>query len=136
MGLFDQVVNSFTGGSSGGSQTVPVALMEMLGNHEGGLDGLLQKFNAAGLGDTVQSWVGNGENQPISGDAVQQVLGSDTIQQLAARTNLPVDQISALISEHLPNMVDGLTPNGAVGSSRADLLSAGEAMLKSRFGFG
>jgi hypothetical protein len=41
MGLFDQVVHSFTGGSSDGATPVPVALMEMLGNHEGGMDGLL-----------------------------------------------------------------------------------------------
>jgi uncharacterized protein YidB (DUF937 family) len=53
MGLFDQVIGAFTGGSSGDGSPGPVALMELLCNHEGGLDGLLQKFNAAGLGETA-----------------------------------------------------------------------------------
>jgi len=136
MGLFDQVVGAFTGGSGGAQTPGPVALLEMVGNHEGGLDGLLQKFNAAGLGDTVQSWVGSGQNLPISADTVHQVLGSDMMQQLAARTGLPLDQVSSMIAEHLPHVVDGLTPNGQVDAGGTDMVSAGEALLKNRFGIG
>ena len=135
MGLFDQVIGALTGGSSSTSSPGPVALMELLGNHEGGLDGLLQKFSAAGLGETAQSWVGSGQNLPISPDMVHQVLGSDIMQQLAARTGLPLEEVSTMVAEHLPHMVDGLTPNGQT-EPNTDLFAAGTALLRNRFGIG
>jgi uncharacterized protein YidB (DUF937 family) len=136
MGLFDQIVAGLSSGSGSGTAPAPVALMEMLSNHEGGLGGLLQKFNAAGLGETVQSWVGQGQNLPISAETIQQVLGSDMMQQFAARTGLPLEQVSTMVAEHLPHVVDGLTPNGQVETGGNSLFAAGAALLKSRFGIG
>ncbi len=133
MGLFDQIVGAVTGGS--GTATAPVAILEILAG-QGGLNGLLDKFNAAGMGDAVRSWVGPGQNLPISAETVHQVLGSDTMQQLAARTGLPLDQIANLVAEHLPHVVDGLTPNSEVPTQSTDLFTAGAALLKSRFGIG
>ena len=133
MGLFDQVVGAF---SSDAGTPAPVALMQMVANHERGLDGLLQKFHAAGLSETVQSWVGTGQNLPISAEMVHQVLGSEVMQQFAARTGLPLDQVSNMIAEHLPHVVDGLTPNGQTEPGSTDLFAAGTALLKSRFGIG
>jgi uncharacterized protein YidB (DUF937 family) len=114
MGLFDQIVGAFTGSAEGAPTSGPLALMEMVIAHAGGVDGLVQKFQAAGLGDAVQSWVGTGQNLPISADMVHQVLGSDTMKQIAEKTGLPLDQLSSLISQHLPQAVDQQTPNGEV----------------------
>ena len=100
------------------------------------MNGLLEKFNAAGMGNVVNSWVGTGQNLPISADMVHQVLGSEMMQQLAAKTGLPLEQISNLVAEHLPHVVDGLTPNGTVPTGGNDLFAAGAALLKSRFGIG
>jgi uncharacterized protein YidB (DUF937 family) len=136
MGLFDQVLGAFGGGSAETQGSGPLAVVQMLASHEGGIAGLLQKFQANGLGDTAQSWISNGENQPVSGDMIHQVLGSDIVRQIAEKTGLPLDQASNLIAEHLPQVVDGLTPNGQVEPGESSIIAAGEAMLKTRFGIG
>jgi len=132
MSLFD-TIGSLLGKSEGEPMSVPAALVAALGNQEGGLGGLIQKFESAGLGGTVSSWIGNGENQPVSPDAVHNALGSDIVQQIAAKTGLPVEQLLPLVAQHLPQLVDHLTPNGEVGSDDS-LLEAGLAFLKSRAG--
>jgi uncharacterized protein YidB (DUF937 family) len=137
MGLFDQIAGLFGGGSEATPTSGPLAIVQMLASQEGGLAGILQQFQSAGLGGVVQSWVGGGENAPISADTVHQVLGSDFVQQLAGKLGIPADQASSLIAEHLPQVVDGLTPNGEVPQHTGnDLLSLGAGLLKSRFGIG
>jgi uncharacterized protein YidB (DUF937 family) len=96
MGLFDKIIGAFTGSAEGATASGPLAIMEMVTAHAGGLDGLVQKFQAAGMGAAVQSWVGTGENLPISADTVHQVLGSDMMKQIAEKTGLPLDQVSSL----------------------------------------
>ncbi len=136
MGLFDQVVGAFGGASAQTQASGPLAIVQMLASHEGGISGLLQKFQANGLGDTAQSWVSGGENQPISGDLIHQVLGSDVVRQIAEKIGLPLDQASNLIAEYLPQVIDGLTPNGQVESGESSMIQAGESLLKTRFGIG
>jgi uncharacterized protein YidB (DUF937 family) len=136
MGLFDQILGAFGGGSAETPASGPLAIVQMLASQEGGLSGLLQKFQANGLGDIAQSWISNGENQPISGDLVHQVLGSDFVRQIAEKTGLPLDQASNLIAQNMPQVVDGLTPNGQVEPGESSIIAAGEALLKTRFGIG
>jgi len=64
------------------------------------------------LGDQVKSWIGNGQNLPITADQLQQVLGSDTVRQLAAKFNIPIDQITQVLAHQLPNAVDSASPDG------------------------
>ena len=104
MGLLDTVLGA-AGAMMGGQQQQPqqgglgglgslTALLPivagMLGNdsQHGGLGGLLEKFNQAGLGDVAKSWVGTGQNAPISGDQLGQVLGSDAIGDIAAKLGM------------------------------------------------
>jgi uncharacterized protein YidB (DUF937 family) len=134
--LFDKVLGAFGGGSAETQSSGPVAIVQMLASHEGGIAGLLQKFEAAGQGGTAQSWVSTGENQPISGDIVHQVLGSGVVRQIAEKTGLPLDQAAGLIAQYLPQVVDGLTPNGHVESGGSNIMQMGEALLKNRFGIG
>jgi uncharacterized protein YidB (DUF937 family) len=137
MGLLDQITGLFGGGSETTPTSGPLAIVQMLASQEGGLAGVLQKFQSAGLGGVVQSWLGDGENAPISADIVHQVLGSDLVQQLAAKLGIPADQASSLVAEHLPQVVDGLTPNGEVPPHTGnDLLALGAGVLRSRFGIG
>jgi uncharacterized protein YidB (DUF937 family) len=130
MSLFD-TIGSLLGKTEESQTSVPEALVAALGSHEGGLGGLIQKFEAAGLGPAISSWVGSGDNQPVAADALHGVLGSDLVQQIAAKTGLPVEQLLPQIAEHLPQLVDGMTPNGEVPSG-ASLLDAGLSFLKSR----
>lgn len=79
---------------------------------EGGLGGLLSKFQAAGLGDVVNSWVSNGQNQAISPDQVQQALGGGQLEHLAQAAGLSEGETAGHLSEILPGLIDKLTPNG------------------------
>jgi uncharacterized protein YidB (DUF937 family) len=107
MGLLDGLI----GGAVGAEM---VTVVNGLIEKHGGVKGIVDQFQREGLGPTIQSWVGTGENQPISPEQVNKALGSDTIQQLAAKLGIPPDQMAARLSEILPQAVDKLTPNGTV----------------------
>jgi uncharacterized protein YidB (DUF937 family) len=118
MGFLDGLAGKALG-MFGGSGEAPSGLfaeiMEMVApNASGGLNGLLQSFQDKGLGDTISSWIGTGENLPISSDQIQSVLGNETIQNLASKFGISSDQISSLLAQHLPGAVDKLTPDGTL----------------------
>jgi uncharacterized protein YidB (DUF937 family) len=96
-----------------GAAVLPVVLGEVMGTGStGGLNAIVAKLQQAGLGDQVKSWIGTGQNLPITADQVRQVLGNDTVRQLAAKYNIPVDQISELLAHQLPLAVDHASPDG------------------------
>jgi len=78
----------------------------------GGLSGLVNKFNQAGMGDVVSSWIGKGENQPISADQLSSVLGNDTLSKAAGQLGIDPSQLSGQLSAMLPGLIDNLTPQG------------------------
>ena len=86
----------------------------MLGNdsQHGGLGGLLEKFNQAGLGDVAKSWVGTGENAPISGDQLGQVLGGDAMSEIASKLGMNQGDAAGSLAQMLPGLIDKLTPHG------------------------
>ena len=130
MSIFD-TIGSLLGKGDNSPTSVPEALVAAFANHEGGLGGLVQKFESAGLGDTISSWVGNGANQAVSPDALHGILGSDVVQQISAKTGLPIAELLPQIAQHLPRLVDGMTPNGQMPST-GNLLDAGLAFLRGR----
>ena len=130
MSLFD-TIGSLLGKSDGSSTSVPEALVAALGGQEGGLGGLVEKFQGAGLGNVISSWVGTGANQSVTPDALHGILGGELVQRIAAKTGVPVEQLLPQIAQHLPQLIDGMTPNGQVPSG-GSLLDAGLAFLKSR----
>jgi uncharacterized protein YidB (DUF937 family) len=133
MSLFDSI-GSLLGKNEGEATSVPEALVAALGDQQGGLGGLIQKFESAGLGNEVSSWIGNGQNQSVAPDALHNVLGSDLVQQMAAKTGLPLDQLLPQIAQHLPQLIDHATPDGQVPSSGGALLDAGLSFLRNRMG--
>jgi uncharacterized protein YidB (DUF937 family) len=116
MGILDSLENSgVLKGALGQLEAavLPVVLSEVLGNgSQGGLNAIVAKLQQAGFGDQVKSWIGNGQNLPITAEQLQQVLGSDTAKQLAARFNIPIDQLGKLLAEQLPLAVDHASPDG------------------------
>ncbi len=105
MGLLDGLI----GGAVGAEM---ISVVNGLIEKHGGIKGLVDQFQQQGLGPTIQSWVGNGENLPISPEQVHQALGSDTVQQLAAKLGIPPSELAAKLSQVLPQAVDKMTPNG------------------------
>jgi len=88
----------------------------------GGLGGLLNQFQQSGLGDVMKSWIGPGQNQPISPNQLGSALGPQIIKILAQKTGMSEQEISAHLSQILPNVVDTLTPNGRL-PTQAELMN-------------
>ena len=78
----------------------------------GGLGDLLKQFQGAGKGDVARSWVGTGQNEPITPTDLSQVMTPEQIDFLTARTGLSREELLAGLSEQLPKAVDHLTPEG------------------------
>src|SRR3979409_363739 len=106
MGILDALGNSpvFKGALGQLEAAVlPVVLSEVLGKgSQGGLNAIVAKLQQAGFGDQVKSWIGNGQNLPITAEQLQQVLGSDVVKQLAARFNIPVDPTANALRARIP----------------------------------
>src|ERR1700679_3858821 len=111
MGVLDSLENSGILGQLGAA-VLPAVLGEVMGTgNQGGLSAIVAKLQQAGLGDQVKSWIGNGQNLPITADQLKQVLGSDAVRQLAAKYNIPVDQITQILAQQLPGAVDHASPD-------------------------
>jgi uncharacterized protein YidB (DUF937 family) len=78
----------------------------------GGLGALVSQFEQAGLGHIAQSWVGNGTNHPVTPEQLQGVLGEDQVQSMASQSGMAPNDFLSQLSQHLPNAVNGMTPNG------------------------
>lgn len=128
MGLLDSVIGGLLGGNAAGSPMGNV-LGSLLGGGQGGgfanqgggyanqgmgggLGGLLAQFQNAGLGQIAQSWIGTGQNQPVSPQQLQNVFGQDQVQNMANQAGMQPNDFLSQLSQHLPAAVDGMTPNG------------------------
>ena len=107
-------------GGLGGSNPLLKMLLPMLmgggalGSKLGGLSGLLSKFQGAGMGGKVNSWVGTGANEPLTGDEVQQALGDDVINEMSQESGLPAHEVKGGLAGMLPGLVDKLSPSGSM----------------------
>ena len=80
----------------------------------GGLGNLVKQMQQNGYGRQAQSWVGHGENETIPPDDMGKALGADDIEMLTQQTGMNRDELLSGLSQHLPNLVDQLTPEGRV----------------------
>ena len=130
MGLLDDLEGKAMSGMMG-SSTNPLVhgAFEMIQNQPGGLAGLVQNFEQKGMGGLVSSWVGTGQNLPISADQISHVLGSDAVKNLAAKAGISPEAASGQLASILPGLIDKLTPNGHTGDA-GGLLSAALNALK------
>lgn len=136
MGLLDGLMGSLMGGQQqgGGNQLLQIA-MQMLANKGdasggAGLGGLLNSFQNAGMGDQLKSWIGTGENMPISADQLTSALGSDKIRDIASRLGMSQGEVSGGLADMLPQMIDKLSPNGQLPDNHNMLQDALSSFLK------
>jgi uncharacterized protein YidB (DUF937 family) len=132
MGILDSVKSALGGSSAGNQSDLMSAVMNLVGQQGGGLNGLIQQFSSKGLGDLVSSWVGTGNNLPISAEQIQHVLGSDTVKNIASKMGVDANSAASQLSNLLPQVIDKLTPNGKV--PEGDILSQGMNLLGGLFG--
>lgn len=109
MGLLDDAMGAL-GGKGGGSQAM--GAIGGLVEQAGGVQGILSKLEASGLGDRVDSWIGTGPNKSISPDEVKQALGPDQVKEAAAKAGVSEDQAAGGIAAALPDLINRVSPDG------------------------
>ena len=125
-GLLGQLVSGLMSGSQQGGQPSAIAgvIQQIVAGGAGGSSGvaaLVSRFEAVGLGQHAQSWVGTGENLPISPDQLGKVFTQDEVQGWAQKAGTSPDAILQVLAEALPKAVDHVTPGGQVPTQSADL---------------
>ncbi|MEU9374923.1 YidB family protein [Streptomyces sp. NPDC048255] len=114
--ILGSLLGALLGGGAGGAQAAG-------GNNP--LGGLMDMLTKSGLADQAQSWVGTGENKPVSADQIKEALPADTLQKVAEQAGVTPEKAAGEIAEALPKAVDKLTPNGQVPSgSLEDIIRA------------
>ncbi len=141
MSLFDSLASAALGQLGGGGGLMEIALKnpELLKvassvlSGQGGLQGVLDKFTQAGHGTAVQSWLGSGENHAITGDHVSQALGGDMIGDLAAKAGVSGGDMSGILAQVLPMLIDKMSPDGQVSgnSGQGQIMDLLGGLLKS-----
>jgi uncharacterized protein YidB (DUF937 family) len=76
---------------------------------QGGVSGLVKKFEALGLGAVAQSWMAKGRNLPISAEQIQRAIGFEAIAEIAKKAGIAPDSVAAKVAELLPAAVDKMT---------------------------
>lgn len=102
------------------------AALSLIANNgqAGGLSGLVERFQEAGLGNAIHSWIGTGQNVPVTAEQMEQVLGEGHLQQIAEETGLPHPDVAERLSAMLPDLIDKLTPAGHVPQGGLGNMSA------------
>ena len=128
MGLLDELLGGVMGGMSGGAgraqaQNPLLQIALQLLQQNGGIEGILGRFQQAGYADQAQSWISTGENRPISADDLQQVLGQGQLGQIAQQLGLGQREAADGLASMLPQVIDRMTPQGQVAPDSDDLVA-------------
>lgn len=115
MSLFKNLTDTFLSQGqeatpSPGQKSLLGSVLGMIGG--GGLNSLLDGFRQKGLGETVQSWIGTGANEPVSSEQIQASLGEKKIEEIAQKVGLSKEDTAGGLAQLLPQVVDKLTPKG------------------------
>jgi uncharacterized protein YidB (DUF937 family) len=131
MGLFDSLVGQVESALSGNQNGVMDAVTHLINNPEtGGLQGLIKTFQDNGLGNEVASWIGTGQNMPVTPDQILQVIGNDRLQSIAQKFGLSPQTLTSGLAEMLPHVIDKLSPNGQLPANH--LVEQGLSLLKGK----
>ena len=109
MGMLDNVLNGLGDDAAGG-------VGDLL-RGQGGVGGLVEKFNQAGLADVVGSWIGTGANANISAEQITAVIGHGPLADIAAKMGVTPQQAGETLAGLLPEAIDRLTPGGQLNGA-------------------
>src|SRR6266516_1183331 len=99
MGLLDSILAAASGKTNATGEGNPlIGILSGLLTQSGGLQGWASKFSQSGQGNVFQSWVGMGENQPVSSNQIQQTLGSEQVKAIASRMGVDPAQASSFLA--------------------------------------
>lgn len=136
MQMATQVLGAKLGGSAGADNDLLSSVVGNLlggGNNKQGIDlgSLVGNLQNSGLGDIAQSWLGDGDNAPISGDQIADLLGSDKLEQAASQLGANKDDLLSGLQDMIPQMVDKSSSGGSLLDSVGGL--SGLAGMASKF---
>lgn len=109
---FSNLLSGLGGADGGADPTKLIGGVQDVFASQGGVDGLLAKLRAGGLGEHVDSWVSTGENKPVEPAQLGAALGPATVNQLASKTGISIESLLPMLAGFLPMIINALTPNG------------------------
>ena len=115
MGLFDGLGGLVSDALNGRPINI-LAVAEDIFQNAGGVNGILNQLQQAGLGDQVKSWIGTGGNLPVSPEQIKSALSNEQLRSLANAFGVDLDSLPQLLAQHLPQAVDKASPNGVLPS--------------------
>jgi uncharacterized protein YidB (DUF937 family) len=130
MGLLDGLLENVLGIGAQQSQGSMLQVALQVLEQNGGLPGIISKFEHGGMADHIGSWVGTGANMPISGAQLQEILGSGSIGEIAQRLGLSHGDASSGLAQVLPQVIDKMTPDGQVPADHGDIVARARALLE------
>jgi uncharacterized protein YidB (DUF937 family) len=126
MGLLDGILGEVLKGALNGNvnqqqqQHLPDIFGEILkGTDFGSIGGLLKQLKDAGLERQIGSWLGNGQNLPVTPSQIREALGNEQIRELATKMGLPVDEVLKLLTQFFPEAVNQASPDGELQEQHA-----------------
>lgn len=137
MGLLDSILGAAAGqlgGQAAGANPILKLALQLIQNQQGGVQGLINQFTQAGLGQQAQSWVGTGANMSLSPDDLLRTLGGGGggggLQQMASQLGLNQNEAAGGLAQLLPELINQLTPNGKIEN---DVLEQGLSAIRGKF---
>lgn len=117
MGMFDGILGGVLGAGA-------VALVTKYVNEHGGLQGVVEQFQKQGLGGTINSWIGTGENEPVTADQITKTVGAEKMNEMAKEAGVEPAVLAGQLAEHLPTAIDKITPDGKLPDVAATVANA------------
>ena len=132
MGMLDGMIGNALGGmlGQGGESQSPLLKMALqVLQQNGGVEGILDKFRQGGYADQAASWQSTGQNIPLPGSALQEVLGTGAVGQIAQQLGMSHGDAAGGLAQVLPQLIDKCTPNGNVPDNHNDMVEQALALL-------
>ncbi len=103
--------------------SISSALGGILSDNDGNLNlgNIVSSMQEMGLGSIVESWLGDGDNEAISGEQVKELFGGERISELASQMGTDENSVLAGLSEALPQVVDKSSSGGSLLDSLGGL---------------
>ncbi len=114
-GILGEVLKNALGGNVPAQQQsqLPDIFGQILKNTDmGSIGGILKQFQQGGLEKQIGSWLGNGQNLPVTPTQIREALGNEQVKQIAQKLGIPVEDALKLLTQFFPEAVNQASPNG------------------------
>ena len=119
MATFDKLIQEIGAryhlGSKGSSLVQET--LALIARQPGGVGGFLDRFKVAGFATEVASWVGGTDAVPLSGQEVEEALGSDVISEIADEAGISQRFARTILGYAIPKIIGQLAQGGAIPSA-------------------